>query len=67
MLPLRVEIQLALARHLQAMGKKRESLIACREATKLMAQMSKELEDTERSAMRVHPWPRQVQEILKSQ
>jgi len=65
--PLEVDIKLAVARSLRASGKKREALLACRDATKIVAQISKDLADTERSALRVHPWPREVQALLKSQ
>ncbi len=61
-----VEAHLARARHLRATGQSSKVMLACGNATKKIAMITRKLDDTERSALRVHPWPRQVRAALKA-
>ena len=64
-LAVEVEMNLARARYQRATGKTKDTLITCRDVTRQVATISKHLADTERSALRVHPWPRRVRAVLK--
>ena len=63
--PLQIEVSLARARYTRATGNIKGTMLACRDVTKQVSMITKHLDDTERSALRVHPWPRQARAVLK--
>lgn len=61
-----IEVLLARARHARAIGDTQKVLTASREAAKAMNRLASRLEDTERAALRVHPWSRRIRRGLPS-
>ncbi len=63
---LRIEYLLARSRWLRAKNDAVGAFRACRDAATLLNQMASGLNDTDRAALRVHPWSKQIRHGLKA-
>ncbi len=61
----RVEQQLAAARHAHSRGQRSEARSAALEAQSQLDALAERLDDTDRAALRLHPWSRLIRTILK--